>query len=111
MLHRACIDAAQWEDSALHLSVNVSVMQLTRENFIQSVVQALNTSGLAPQRLHLEVTESVFADDMTVLARQIKALKHRRINIAIDDFGTGFSSLSLLQSLDFDLLKIDRSFC
>lgn len=110
ILHRACIDAAQWDDQTFGVSVNVSVLQLVNEDFIQCVDRALASSGLAPQRLHLEVTESIFADDKAILTAHISALKARRIKVAIDDFGTGFSSLSLLQSLDFDLLKIDRSF-
>lgn len=110
VLNRACIDTAQWPDDSLAVSVNVSVLQLLNENFIRQVDQALGSSGLAPHRLHLEVTESIFADDMAILTDRITALKARHINIAIDDFGTGFSSLSLLQALDFDLLKIDRAF-
>ncbi|GGF66045.1 putative bifunctional diguanylate cyclase/phosphodiesterase [Alteromonas lipolytica] len=110
VLHRACIDAAHWDNQALRLSVNVSLMQLLRDDFIASVDKALASSGLAPQRLHLEVTESIFSDDMDLLASKISALKARHIKVAIDDFGTGFSSLSMLQSLDFDVLKIDRSF-
>lgn len=110
VLHRACIDTAQWPDDTLAVSVNVSVLQMLSDSFIRQVDQAINSSGLAPHRLHLEVTESIFADDMAILTDRIAALKARHINIAIDDFGTGFSSLSLLQALDFDLLKIDRAF-
>lgn len=110
ILHRACIDTAQWPDDSLSVSVNVSVLQMLNDNFIRQVDQAINSSGLAPHRLHLEVTESIFADDMAILTDRIAALKARHIHIAIDDFGTGFSSLSLLQALDFDLLKIDRAF-
>ena len=110
VLHRACIDAAQWDDESFGVSVNVSVLQLVSEDFVACVDRALASSGLAPQRLHLEVTESIFADDMAVLTASISALKARRVKVAIDDFGTGFSSLNLLQSLDFDLLKIDRAF-
>ncbi|MDC8830306.1 putative bifunctional diguanylate cyclase/phosphodiesterase [Alteromonas gilva] len=110
IMHRACIDAAQWEDKNIGVSINVSVLQLLNENFISQVDRALNSSGLSPERLHLEVTESIFADDTAVLTARINALKSRQIKVAIDDFGTGFSSLKLLQSLDFDLIKIDRSF-
>ena len=110
VLHRACIDAAQWDDESFGISVNVSVLQLVNEDFVACVDRALASSGLAPQRLHLEVTESIFTDDMAVLTANISALKARRVKMAIDDFGTGFSSLNLLQTLDFDLLKIDRTF-
>lgn len=110
VLHRACIDAAQWENQSFGVSVNVSVLQMVDEDFVACVDRALASSGLAPYRLHLEVTESIFADDMAILSANISALKARRVKVAIDDFGTGFSSLNLLQSLDFDLLKIDRAF-
>ena len=96
VLHRACIDAAQWDDESFGISVNVSVLQLVSEDFVACVDRALASSGLAPQRLHLEVTESIFTDDMAVLTANISALKARRVKMAIDDFGTGFSSLNLL---------------
>ncbi|NVK54925.1 MAG: EAL domain-containing protein [Alteromonadaceae bacterium] len=110
IMHRACIDAAQWECKNIGVSINVSVLQLLNESFITQVDRALSSSGLSPERLHLEVTESIFADDTAVLTARINALKSRNIKVAIDDFGTGFSSLKLLQSLDFDLIKIDKSF-
>tara|TARA_B100000678_G_scaffold106492_1_gene89345 strand:- start:6 stop:224 length:219 start_codon:yes stop_codon:yes gene_type:complete len=72
------------------------VLQLVNEDFVACVDRALASSGLAPQRLHLEVTESIFTDDMAVLTANISALKARRVKMAIDDFGTGFSSLNLL---------------
>lgn len=110
VLHRACIDAAQWPLDDVGVSVNVSVPQLMDEGFIKVIDNVLTTSGLSPERLHLEITESIFADDKAQLNKQINALKERHIKIAIDDFGTGFSSLSQLQLLSFDHIKIDRVF-
>lgn len=111
VLHRACIDAAQWQhDDELQVSVNVSVIQLMDEGFLRSIDTVLMSSGLNPQRLHLEITESVFADNKAKVIHQVNAIKARKVHISIDDFGTGFSSLSQLNSLSFDTIKIDRSF-
>ncbi|MCW8107228.1 EAL domain-containing protein [Alteromonas ponticola] len=111
VLNRACIDATQWSlGHNVAVSVNVSVIQLMDNNFIQSLDRALKSSGLAPERLHLEITESVFADNRERVQRQVNAIKSRAVQISIDDFGTGFSSLSQLQTLNFDHIKIDRAF-
>lgn len=111
VLHRACIDAAQWPfDNDVAVSVNVSVIQLMDDGFIKSLDRVLSSSGLDPSRLHLEITESVFADNKEKVIRQVNAIKARQVQISIDDFGTGFSSLSQLQSLSFDHIKIDRAF-
>ena len=110
VLHRACIDAAQWATDEHAISVNVSVIQLMDDGFISTLDKVLSSSGLAPERLHIEITESVFADNKKKVQAQIEAIKQRKIQISIDDFGTGFSSLSQLQSLSFDHIKIDRAF-
>ncbi|MDB2330562.1 EAL domain-containing protein [Alteromonas sp.] len=111
VLNRACIDVMQWNtDTDLALSVNVSICQLTKGNFEKATKNALISSGITPDRLHLEITESVFADEEDNVGEQITALKRLGVNISIDDFGTGFSSLSRLQSLACDFIKIDRSF-
>lgn len=111
VLNRACIDVMQWNTHPeLALSVNVSICQLTHGNFVKATKNALISSGIAPDRLHLEITESVFADEEDNVGTEISALKKLGVNISIDDFGTGFSSLSRLQSLACDFIKIDRSF-
>ncbi|MCU7555597.1 EAL domain-containing protein [Alteromonas sp. ASW11-19] len=111
VLHRACIDAAQWQfDDSVAVSVNVSVSQLMDDSFIRSLDRVLEGSGLSPQQLHLEITESVFAENTEHVLKQIQAIKARHIQISIDDFGTGFSSLGQLHSLQFDHIKIDRAF-
>jgi len=110
VLHRACIDAAQWQFTQASVSVNVSVIQLMDDGFISTLDKVLLSSGLPPERLHIEITESVFADNQKKVLAQINAVKQRNIQISIDDFGTGFSSLSQLQSLSFDHIKIDRAF-
>lgn len=110
VLHRACIDASQWTSVEHTVSVNVSVIQVMDDGFISTLDKVIASSGINPKRLHLEITESVFADNKEKVRAQIQAIKHRQIQISIDDFGTGYSSLSQLQSLQFDHIKIDRSF-
>jgi diguanylate cyclase (GGDEF)-like protein len=110
VLHRACIDASQWVSNEHTVSVNVSVIQVMDDGFIGVLDNVIASSGIDPKRLHLEITESVFADNKEKVRAQIGAIKQRKIQISIDDFGTGYSSLSQLQSLQFDHIKIDRSF-
>ncbi|WP_051275675.1 putative bifunctional diguanylate cyclase/phosphodiesterase [Aestuariibacter salexigens] len=111
VLNRACIDASRWEFSgAPPVSVNVSVIQLFDDNFLDILDRALASSGLPAERLHIEITESVLADNKEKAIAQIQLIKQRGVQVSIDDFGTGFSSLSQLQTLDVDHIKIDRSF-
>ena len=111
VLHRACIDARQWQDSSdASVSVNVSVMQLLDDGFLPDLDKALATSGIPPEKLYLEITESMFADNKDKVCEQIDKIKARNVQVSIDDFGTGYSSLSQLQNLSFDIIKIDRSF-
>ncbi|QPG06366.1 EAL domain-containing protein [Salinimonas marina] len=111
VLERACTEMQQLDPTpAPALSVNVSVLQLLEEDFIANIDRVLHTTGFAPERLHLEITESALAQNRLVLDEKVGALKARQIQISIDDFGTGFSSLSQLQLLSFDRIKIDKSF-
>ncbi|CAD5265085.1 Diguanylate cyclase/phosphodiesterase (GGDEF & EAL domains) with PAS/PAC sensor [Alteromonas sp. 38] len=111
VLNRACIDATEWpfnEDIAL--SVNVSISQLLDETFVNALDKVLASTNIDPARLYLEITESVFANNVNAVANQIHNVKQRGVKISIDDFGTGYSSLSRLQSMPCDFIKIDRSF-
>lgn len=109
VLKKACMDAVGM-DEHMAVSVNLSVHDL-RSNVILDVVRsALQTSGLAPRRLHLEVTESCFMEDPLLVSRILHDLRAMGVAIAIDDFGTGYSSLSYLDNLPLDIVKIDRSF-
>ncbi len=111
VLHRACIDASQWQFAEpVAVSVNVSVIQLMDDGFIRGLDRVLDSTELAPELLHLEITESVFAEDTAQVLKQVNAIKARKVQISIDDFGTGFSSLGQLHSLQFDHIKIDRAF-
>jgi EAL domain-containing protein (putative c-di-GMP-specific phosphodiesterase class I) len=90
--------------------VNVSSIQFARATFIDEVVDILNRTGLRPELLQLELTESVMIDGIASTAKKMEKLKSLGITFAIDDFGTGYSCLSYLPSLPFDALKVDRSF-
>jgi len=109
VLRNACAEAAKWP-APLKLSVNLSAVQFKRSDLVKTVTGALAESGLAPQRLELEITESVLlahtADTLSVL----HGLKTLGVNIVLDDFGAGFSSLSYLRMFPFDTIKIDRTF-
>ena len=111
VLQTACTEAGSWAfDDSVDLSVNVSVAQLIRSDFINVVQKVLSRSGFPGSKLHLEITESLFASNMEIMQKQVKALQELGIKVSVDDFGTGFSSLSQLQSLSADIVKIDRSF-
>ena len=109
VMREACRHAAGWPEQ-LRIAVNVSSVQFHRPGLGEEIVRALASSGLAPHRLEVEITESVFLDGGEATLRQLHALRSLGIRIALDDFGTGYSSLSYLQSFPFDKLKIDRSF-
>ena len=112
VLETACLDAARWRrhDPTLTVAVNVSARQLGSGDLVHDVRAALAASGLPPQALILEITESVLVNDFETTRRQLDDVKALGISLAIDDFGTGYSSLSYLRHLPFDILKIDRSF-
>lgn len=111
VLLQAC-EAAVHEPAlaGLDVSVNVSALQLAEADFVTQVQATLLTTGLAPHRLELEITESIFIDDPTHALQQLHALRALGVRIALDDFGTGYSSLSYLSQFPFHTLKIDRAF-
>lgn len=109
VLQEACCAAQGWP-AHMSLSVNVSPKQIERGNFITVIDRALELSGLAPQRLLIEVTESLFFSSTDSVQKAIIALSERGIRIVLDDFGTGYSSLAYLDTFDFRKIKIDRSF-
>jgi diguanylate cyclase (GGDEF)-like protein/PAS domain S-box-containing protein len=109
VLRTACADAAKWPQE-IAVAVNLSAVQFRAANLTQTVVSALAQSGLAPQRLELEITESALLADTAATAATLHALRRFGVRIALDDFGTGYSSLSHLRGFPFDKIKIDRSF-
>jgi diguanylate cyclase (GGDEF)-like protein len=109
VIHEACRVAATWPDH-VQVAVNVSPLQFRALGFGSVVLQALSASGLAPNRLEIEITESVFLDGETNVLQILHMLRSLGVRVALDDFGTGYSSLSYLRSFPFDKIKIDRSF-
>ena len=108
-LNKACMDAMAWPKS-VRVAVNVSAAQFAHSDLIDTVTHALETSGIAPDRLELELTESVFMGDGETIDDIFRALKNLGVRLALDDFGTGYSSLSYLRSAPFDKIKVDRTF-
>ena len=108
-LRQACAEAAAWEGSA-RVAVNVSPIQFANVALPSLVASALAASQLAPDRLELEITESVFLGEGADTQAMFDALKRLGVRLALDDFGTGYSSLGYLQKAPFDKIKIDQSF-
>jgi diguanylate cyclase (GGDEF)-like protein/PAS domain S-box-containing protein len=109
VLLRACADATAWPEH-IKLAVNLSPMQFRVGNVFTTVSGALAVTGLAPDRLDLEITESVLLDRTDHVIAHLHALRALGVRISMDDFGTGYSSLSYLRAFPFDKIKIDRSF-
>ena len=114
VLKTACERLALWasrpELADLSLAVNVSARQFHHRDFVEQVLAALARSGANPQRLKLELTESLLVHDMDDIIVKMTALKEKGVGFSLDDFGTGYSSLSYLKRLPLDQLKIDQSF-
>jgi diguanylate cyclase (GGDEF)-like protein/PAS domain S-box-containing protein len=115
VLNQACHQATTLQQAftgtgALSISVNLSVKQLQSETILTDVQRALQTSGLSPASLVLEITESVMMADTDLAVARLEALKALGVRLAMDDFGTGYSSLSYLNRFPVDILKMDRSF-
>ncbi len=113
VLNQALADTAAWQAAglpAVPVAVNLSVVQFRHEGLQASVTRALQASGLAPDMLELELTESVAMEDSEFTVATINALKTLGVKLSIDDFGTGYSSLSYLKRFAVDKLKIDQSF-
>ena len=108
VLRKACGAAQAW--SLETISVNASAVQCHQADFADRVLAILRDTGLPPNRLEIEITESVLLDASGASARALKTLRDKGIRVALDDFGTGFSSLSYLIKLEVDRIKIDRSF-
>jgi len=107
-LRKACMDALAWP--GLTVAVNISSAHFCSNTFCDEVDAALAETGLAPSRLEIEITESMFLEGGEEVATNMQRLRARGIRLSLDDFGTGYSSLSYLSKFRFDKLKIDRSF-
>jgi EAL domain-containing protein (putative c-di-GMP-specific phosphodiesterase class I) len=114
VLTRACMQLALWgkhsERAHLDLAVNVSARQFRQKDFVEQVLAVLESTGANPERLKLELTESLLVHDVEDTIGKMTALKNRGVGFSLDDFGTGYSSLSYLKRLPLDQLKIDQSF-
>lgn len=109
VLKRAMRECKSWPDHVC-VAVNVSSVQFQTSDMLQIVKDSLHETGLPPERLEIEITESVMLDNIGEVTKVLEDLSALGVKISLDDFGTGFSSLSYLQSLPFDKVKIDRSF-
>jgi diguanylate cyclase (GGDEF)-like protein/PAS domain S-box-containing protein len=112
VLREACEQSMKWnrKDYEMSVSVNVSAVQLERDRVIDDVHRVLETTGIDPSSLILELTETALMQDVDATLTRLKLLKALGVRLAIDDFGTGYSSLSHLRQLPIDVLKIDQSF-
>jgi diguanylate cyclase (GGDEF)-like protein/PAS domain S-box-containing protein len=113
VLEQACRQVAAWRAAGyekLRVAVNVSTLQLERQDWVETISAALTSNGLPPSALELELTESVVMKNCERAAERLAELRTLGVSTAIDDFGTGYSSLKYLQNLPIDTLKIDQSF-
>ena len=114
VLEAACAQLAAWaarpERAHLSIAVNVSVRQFRHPDFIDEVMQCIRRSGIRPDRLKLELTESLLAENIDATIAKMRNLKDMGVRLSVDDFGIGYSSLSYLKRLPIDELKIDRGF-
>jgi diguanylate cyclase (GGDEF)-like protein/PAS domain S-box-containing protein len=113
VLRTACAQVKAWQDTGVpirRVAVNISARQFARRDFLQLINQVLDDTGLAPESLELEITESLLMQDMEGAIATMNKLKQLGVLLAIDDFGTGYSSLSYLKRFPIDRLKVDRSF-
>ncbi len=109
VLRNACRTAAGWPN-AHRIAVNLSPVQLAHQDLPKLVHEVLLESGLSPDRLELEITETTLITDMEKTLHMLRRIKALGVSIAMDDFGTGYSSLSTLRAFPFDKIKLDRSF-
>jgi diguanylate cyclase (GGDEF)-like protein/PAS domain S-box-containing protein len=113
VMRTACLQARQWQDQglpAIPVAVNVSAVQFRQEGFLNLVKKVLHDTGLPPQYLELELTESLIMSNADVILSALRELKDIGVKLSIDDFGTGYSSLSYLRHFPVYKLKVDRSF-
>ncbi len=109
ILQRACMDAASWP-AHVKVAINISAVQFKRGNLFEVILCTLVETGLAPERLELEVTETALLENQEAHLTTIRQLKNLGVSVALDDFGTGYSSVSYLTNFPFDKIKIDKSF-
>jgi EAL domain-containing protein (putative c-di-GMP-specific phosphodiesterase class I) len=109
ILQQACADAASWP-AHVKVAINVSAVQFKKGNLFDIILCTLVETGLAPERLELEITETALLENQEAHLAAIRQLKNLGISLALDDFGTGYSSVNYLTNFPFDKIKIDKSF-
>jgi diguanylate cyclase (GGDEF)-like protein/PAS domain S-box-containing protein len=109
ILRRACADAASWP-AHVRLAVNISAIQFKKGNLFEVILRTLMETGLPPERLELEITETSLLENQEAHLTTIRQVKNLGISMALDDFGTGYSSVNYLANFPFDKIKIDKSF-
>ena len=109
VLRTACREATRWP-SGVKVSVNLSPAQFRLPDLVRRVEKVLAQTGLAPERLELELTETAMVENIDAVRSMLRDIQALGVSVALDDFGTGYSSLSFLRTLPFDRIKIDRSF-
>jgi len=113
ILQQGCNDFARLRQDGIlldHISINVSNVQLRNEDMMANLRLAIDSSGITPEQLELEITESYIADDMKSAIEKLQSIRNLGVGLAIDDFGTGYSSMSYLKKLPVTRIKIDKSF-
>ena len=115
VMQEACSDLKSWQDQAQHLqkltmNINISSKHFLQPHLLDDIKEVLNSTGLPPDHLKLEITETALMEDVEETVRHVNRMRDYGLQIVIDDFGTGYSSLSYLQRLPIDTLKVDRSF-
>ncbi len=113
IMDRACREAVIWHQAGfprLRVAVNLSALQFINQDLVREILTALERSGLSPECLELEITESLLMQDPDAAMRTLSGIREKGVHVAIDDFGTGYSSFSYLKKFPLDRLKIDRSF-
>lgn len=113
VLETACLQCKEWNDKFnpdFRVNVNLSVVQLLQQNVVSHIKDIILGTGVNPKNITLEITENLAINDMERVKEIIRGLKEMGVKIALDDFGTGYSSLNYIKQLDFDIIKIDKSF-
>lgn len=113
VLETACLQCKEWNDTFdkdFGVNVNLSVVQLLQQNVVSHIKNIILGTGVNPRNITLEITENLAINDIERVKKIISGLKELGVKIALDDFGTGYSSLNYIKQLDFDIIKIDKSF-
>lgn len=113
VLQQACKSCKYWNDMGhpdYKVNVNLSVVQLLQNDIVEKVQKVIEESGITPENLTLEVTESLAINDMSRMKRILEDIRNLGVKVALDDFGTGYSSLNHIREMPIDVIKIDRCF-